>query len=119
MAESESSRKIQKHLVSDSNMAMAAQQLMQRSDEDINSSSNGKNKISSDDDQAEIDQRSQDEIIRKKKIEEIFGKEEEVCRPKKRRYRSIVSIYRESKPIFREISDYQKKPIRKLILLFH
>ncbi|KAK3211586.1 hypothetical protein Dsin_016292 [Dipteronia sinensis] len=109
MAESESSGKIQKQLVSDSDMAMAAQQLMQCSDEDISSSSNGKNKISSDDDH---DQRSRDEIIRKKKIEEIFGKEEEVCRPKKRRYRSLVSIYRETKPIFREISDYQKKPIR-------
>ncbi|KAK2656081.1 hypothetical protein Ddye_009133 [Dipteronia dyeriana] len=116
MAESESSRKIQKQLVSDSDMAMVTQQLIQRSDEGINRSSNGKNNISSDDDhdhQAEIDQRSRDEIIRKEKIEEIFGKEEEACRPKKRRYRSLVSIYRETKPIFREIYDYhEKKPIR-------
>ncbi|KAL5751955.1 hypothetical protein ACOSP7_022124 [Xanthoceras sorbifolium] len=103
MAESESLRETQK-LVSDSDMAAAAQQLMLLSDEDSNSisSSNVKN-ISSDDHLEEIDQRSgrDHEITCRKKIEEIFGTEEEICRPKKRRYRSLVSIYRATKPIFR------------------
>ncbi|TXG60485.1 hypothetical protein EZV62_015058 [Acer yangbiense] len=82
-------------------MAAAAQQLMLLSDEDSSSSSNSVKKISSDDRHEKINQRSRDEITWRKKIEEIFGTEEEVCRPKKRRYRSIVSIYRATKPIFR------------------
>ncbi|KAK2656080.1 hypothetical protein Ddye_009132 [Dipteronia dyeriana] len=102
MAESESKslRKNQK-LKSDSDMAAAAQQLMLLSDEDSSSSSSSVKKISSDDRHEKIDQRSQDEITWRKKIEEIFGTEEEICRPKKRRYRSIVSIYGASKQIFR------------------
>ncbi|TXG60487.1 hypothetical protein EZV62_015060 [Acer yangbiense] len=70
------------------------------SDMAADSSSNVK-KISSDDRGEKIDQRSRDEITWQKKIEEIFGTEEEVLRPKKRRYRSLVSIYRATKPIFR------------------
>ncbi|KAL5751940.1 hypothetical protein ACOSQ2_022447 [Xanthoceras sorbifolium] len=103
MAELESLRETQK-LVSDSDMAEAAQQLMLLSDEDSNSiSSSNVKKISSNDHLEEIDQRSgrDHEITCRKKIEELFGTEEEVCRPKKRRYRSLVSIYRATKPIFR------------------
>ncbi|KAL5753892.1 hypothetical protein ACOSP7_022112 [Xanthoceras sorbifolium] len=103
MAESESLRETQK-LVLDSDMAAAAQQLMQLSDEDSSSSSssNVMKKISSDHDhQEEIDQRTRGESTWQKKIEEIFGTEEEVYRPKKMiRYRSLVSIYRATKPIF-------------------
>ncbi|KAL5751939.1 hypothetical protein ACOSQ2_022446 [Xanthoceras sorbifolium] len=104
MAESESLRETQK-LVLDSDMAAAAQQLMQLSDEDSSSSSSSSSvmkKISSDHDhQEESDQRTRGESTWQKKIEEIFGTEEEVYRPKKMiRYRSLVSIYRATKPIF-------------------
>ncbi|KAK3211587.1 hypothetical protein Dsin_016293 [Dipteronia sinensis] len=101
VSESESLHNTQK-LKSDSDMAAAAQQLMLLSDEDSSSSSsNSVKKISSDDHREKINQRSRDENTWGKKIEEIFGTEEEVCRPKKRRYRSIVSIYQATKPIFR------------------
>uniref|UniRef100_A0A2C9UWJ8 Uncharacterized protein n=1 Tax=Manihot esculenta TaxID=3983 RepID=A0A2C9UWJ8_MANES len=75
---------------------VAAQQLMQLSDEDNSNSinRNSKNKINNCDDNEEesFDRSSQDEITSKKKIEEIFGKEEEfiiIQRPKKRRFRSL------------------------------
>ena len=70
----------------------AAQQLMQLTDEDSNNDEKRCSKRDSDDDQ------SQSEIT-SALIEEIFGKEDkEVYRPKKRRYRSLVSIYTTTKP---------------------
>ena len=72
---------------------VAAQQLMQLSDEENNHSS-GKRNRSSDE---EVDQTLSD--ITSAKIEEIFGKDE-VFRPKKqRRYRSLVNIYMTTRPI--------------------
>ncbi|KAG8497254.1 hypothetical protein CXB51_008473 [Gossypium anomalum] len=90
-------------LMSDSDMAAAAQQLMQLSDEDnSSSSSNGNNnnkkiKAKMMKDERYLEQ-SQNEIT-SAKIEEIFGKEE-ISRPtKKRRYRFLESIYKETKPM--------------------
>ncbi|KAK8367176.1 hypothetical protein V6Z12_A02G168100 [Gossypium hirsutum] len=93
-------------LMPDSDMAAAAQQLMQLSDEDnsssSSSSSNGNNnnkkiKAKMMKDESYLEQ-SQNEIT-SAKIEEIFGKEE-ISRPtKKRRYRFLESIYKETKPM--------------------
>ncbi|KAJ6413489.1 hypothetical protein OIU84_006314 [Salix udensis] len=83
----------------------AAQQLVRLSGED-SSSSNKKNQketrrrknrnIESDHDfeeyEVEFDRSSQNEIT-SKMIEYIFGKEEEVARPRKKRYRSLASVY--------------------------
>ncbi|KAK5843277.1 hypothetical protein PVK06_005729 [Gossypium arboreum] len=99
-------------LMSDSDMAAAAQQLMQLSDEDnssssSSSSSNGNNnnkkiKAKMMKDESFLEQ-SQNEIT-SAKIEEIFGKEE-ISRPtKKRRYRFLESIYKETKPMKEETS---------------
>ncbi|KAK4585069.1 hypothetical protein RGQ29_022656 [Quercus rubra] len=78
----------------------AAQQLMQLSDEDSNNDEKRCSKRDSDDDQ------SQSEIT-SALIEAIFGKEDkEVYRPKKRRYRSLVSIYTTTKPVN---ARFQKK----------
>ncbi|KAK8673748.1 hypothetical protein V6N13_112063 [Hibiscus sabdariffa] len=94
---------------SDMAAATAAQQPVQLSDEDnkdsssgsndadaINNSSNVKAKINS----KRCSEQSQDEITCAM-IEEIFGKEEEISRPtfKKRRYRLLDSIYKETKPL--------------------
>ncbi|KAL6276831.1 hypothetical protein ACE6H2_020432 [Prunus campanulata] len=82
----------------------AAQQLMQLSDEDNNnnsgsrSSSSRSNKNTKQEGE-EVDQRPLINVITWAKIEEIFGKEEDVDRPKKRRYRSLASIYLTSKPV--------------------
>ncbi|KAJ6682486.1 hypothetical protein OIU74_020680 [Salix koriyanagi] len=83
----------------------AAQQLVRLSGEDSSSSSNKKNQketrrrknrnIESDDFEeceVEFDRSSQNEIT-SKMIEDIFGKEEEVARPRKKRYRSLASVY--------------------------
>ncbi|XP_048232387.1 uncharacterized protein LOC8273687 [Ricinus communis] len=90
------------NVLTDSEM-VAAQQLMQLSDEDnsssINKNSSNRNRKNIYEDE-ELDRRSQDEIT-SKKIEEIFGKDEELEqeRPKKKRFRSIKSIYKATKPI--------------------
>ncbi|MBA0851725.1 hypothetical protein Goshw_024868, partial [Gossypium schwendimanii] len=91
-------------LMSDSDMAAAAQQLMLLSDEDNSSStssSNGNNnkkqkiKAKMMKDERCLEQ-SPNEIT-SANIEEIFGKEE-ISRPtKKRRYRFLESIYKETK----------------------
>ncbi|EXB36919.1 hypothetical protein L484_002390 [Morus notabilis] len=90
----------------------AAQQLMQLSDEENHS--NKENIIDDHDHDEEVDQRLMKIINNRiprlrstlEKIEEIFGKEEEeekdeeICGirpPKKRKYRSLASIYRETK----------------------
>jgi hypothetical protein len=75
----------------------AAQQLMQLSDEDSYNNNNSKKKrdVHMTDDE-EVDQ-SRSEIT-SALIEELFGKED-AGRPKKRRYRSLVSIYTATKPI--------------------
>ena len=107
MTESKSLVKLQRLLLmSDSDMATAAQQLLQLSDEDNNSSSsncnvnnNKKKKIEAKMNSKRFFEQSQDEIT-SAKLEEIFGKEEEILRPiKKRRYRFLESIYKETKPI--------------------
>ncbi|KAJ4715469.1 hypothetical protein OWV82_013828 [Melia azedarach] len=117
MAESKTLRKPQK-LLSDSEMAAAAaaveaaQQLMQLSDEDNNSSDVKKERKSLDGEEEGCVE-SKDEITWAKKIEEIFGKEEEeveveeIHRPKKRRYRTLISLYRTTKPMPLDI--YRKK----------
>ncbi|XP_041003154.1 uncharacterized protein LOC121248682 [Juglans microcarpa x Juglans regia] len=95
MAEVSSSKRKKnpkKFLMTESDMAVA-QQLMQLSDEDSN---NNNKKRDADDDQ-EVDQSRSD--ITSAVIEEIFGKEELMCRPKKRRYRTLDSIYTETKPM--------------------
>ena len=109
MTESKSLVKLQRLLLmSDSEMAAAAQQLMQLSDEDNNSSSSSSNSNDNNNkkkikakviNNKRFFEQSQDEIT-SAKIEEIFGKEEEILRPiKKRRYRFLESIYKETKPI--------------------
>lgn len=82
----------------------AAQQLMQLSgdEEDHDCKSKSENKESPDAEDEELDQ-NQSEIT-SAKIEEIFGREEEEeeekqLRPKKRRIRSLVHIYRTTKPV--------------------
>ncbi|KAJ9177723.1 hypothetical protein P3X46_012912 [Hevea brasiliensis] len=101
MAELQSLYRIHK-VLTDSEM-VAAQQLMQLSDEDNSNSINrkSKNKNNCDDNEDSFDRSSQDEITSKKKIEEIFGKEEEfiIERPRKKRFRSLQSIYKDTKPI--------------------
>ena len=84
--------------LTESDMA-AAQNLMQLSEEDSNSDEKNCNKRDSDDE--EVDDRSQSRSeITSALIEKIFGKEdEEVYRPKKKRYRSLVSIYTATKPV--------------------
>ncbi|KAH0969689.1 hypothetical protein GBA52_028481 [Prunus armeniaca] len=83
----------------------AAQQLMQLSDEDNNNNSSSSSNNSSRSNKntnhegEEVDQRPLINVIIWAKIEEIFGKEEDVDRPKKRRYRSLASIYLTSKPV--------------------
>lgn len=72
----------------------AVQQLMQLSDED--DSNNKKKERNNKEIEGEVDQRRSE--ITTAKIEEIFGKEE-AYRPKKRRYRSLVSIYMATKPM--------------------
>ncbi|GMI67860.1 hypothetical protein HRI_000455300 [Hibiscus trionum] len=105
--ELESSAELQKLLLlmSDSDMAVAAQQLMQLSDEDNSSSSgssinsdgnNNKNKAKIMESEGCF-RKSQCEIS-SAIFEEIFGKEE-ISRPtKKRKYRLLDSIYKETKP---------------------
>lgn len=81
----------------DSDMAAAAEQLIQLSDEDNNSSSctttTTKKKM--------IQGKRSSEDTTWAKIEEIFGKEDEILRPahKKQKYRSLDRIYKETKPI--------------------
>lgn len=70
------------------------QQLMQLSDED-NKNNNRKNDKDEVVDQPRSDRST---TMAKAKIEEIFGKED-AYRPKKRRYRSLVSIYTATKPM--------------------
>jgi hypothetical protein len=69
------------------------QQLMQLSDED-----NKNNRKNDKDDDEVVDKPRSDDTSTMAKIEEIFGKED-VYRPKKRRYRSLVSIYTATKPM--------------------
>ncbi|KAL4644088.1 hypothetical protein ACB092_02G138400 [Castanea dentata] len=84
----------------------AAQKLMQLSDEDSNNDEKNCNKRGSDDEEVDDQSQSRSEIT-SALIEEIFGKEdEEVYRPKKRRYRSLVSIYTATKPVN---ARFQKK----------
>ncbi|KAK5783137.1 hypothetical protein PVK06_037645 [Gossypium arboreum] len=82
----------------DSDMAAAAEQLIQLSDEDNNNSSScttttTKTKM--------IQGKRSCEDITCAKIEEIFGKEDEILRPvhKKQKYKSLDRIYKETKPI--------------------
>ncbi|KAH9717919.1 hypothetical protein KPL71_022022 [Citrus sinensis] len=91
---SESLRKPQKLLLDSEEAAAAAaaaEQLMQlsESDEDNNYS---------------------EKSSKRAKIEEIFGKESEMCRPKKRRYRSLDSLYRATKPVPFDV--YRRKKLR-------
>ncbi|KAE8691227.1 Cellulose synthase 6 [Hibiscus syriacus] len=72
----------------DSDMEAAAQQLIQLSDEVNKNSSNRK--------------RCSQEEITSAMIQEIFGKEEYISRPtfkKRRRYRFLDSIYKDTKPL--------------------
>ncbi|KAE8663652.1 Cellulose synthase 6 [Hibiscus syriacus] len=94
-------------LMSDSDMTAAAQQLMQLSDEDNNSccssSSDGNNnkmkKIKGKMTKSEGCFRQSQCEITCGTFEEIFGKEE-ISRPtKKRKYRFIESIYKETKSV--------------------
>jgi hypothetical protein len=95
MAESPSStcKTIPQKVLMDTDMT-AVQQLMQLSDEDNNN--NNKKERNNKEIEGEVDQRRSE--ITTAKIEEIFGKEE-AYRPKKRRYRSLVSIYMATKPM--------------------
>uniref|UniRef100_A0A2N9HRI0 Uncharacterized protein n=1 Tax=Fagus sylvatica TaxID=28930 RepID=A0A2N9HRI0_FAGSY len=95
MAESPSStyKTIPQKVLMDTDMT-AVQQLMQLSDEDNNN--NNKKERNNKEIEVEVDQRRSE--ITTAKIEEIFGKEE-AYRPKKRRYRSLVSIYMATKPM--------------------
>ncbi|KAI4345140.1 hypothetical protein L6164_012295 [Bauhinia variegata] len=93
--------------VTESEMA-AAHQLIQLSDED-----NKKIRSRSSHEDEEVDNQSLS-IITSAKIEEIFGKDE-LFRPKKqRRYRSLVDLYMETRPINagngKKVKPLQKKP---------
>ncbi|KAJ6907962.1 hypothetical protein NC651_018409 [Populus alba x Populus x berolinensis] len=99
----------------DSDVA-AAQQLVQLSGEDSSSSSSSssskkgrknENESGFEDDQ-ESDRSSQNEIT-SRMIEQIFGIEEEVARPRKRRYRSLASIYQAMDMPLRNNVRYGKK----------
>lgn len=93
----------------DSDVA-AAQQLVQLSGEDSSSSKKGRkneNESGFEDDQ-ESDRSSQNEIT-SRMIEQIFGIEEEVARPRKRRYRSLASIYQAMDMPLRNNVRYGKK----------
>ncbi|KAG2711667.1 hypothetical protein I3843_04G081000 [Carya illinoinensis] len=97
-----------KKFLTKSDMA-AAQQLMQLSDEDSNNITNNKKK-DADDDNEEVDQSRRSEIT-SAVIEEIFGKEDQVYRPKKRRYRTLDSIYTATKPMMiREEGEILQRP---------
>ncbi|KAH8507916.1 hypothetical protein H0E87_010170 [Populus deltoides] len=99
MAELEALLRIHPMTLTDLDVA-AAQQLVRLSGEDYSSNNNNqkkrrrKNKNEGDfeDGEEEFDRSSQNEIT-SKTIEENFGKEEEVARPRKKRYRSLVSVY--------------------------
>lgn len=100
MAELEALLRIHPKTLTDLDVA-AALQLVRLSGEDYSNNNNNqkrrrrrKNKNEGDfeDDKEEFDRSSQNEIT-SKTIEEIFGKEEEVARPRKQRYRSLVSVY--------------------------
>lgn len=71
--------------------AAAAQQLMQLSESDEDNSYSEKGS-------------------KWAKIEEIFGKENEMYRPKKRRYRSLDSLYRATKPV--PFDFYRRKKLK-------
>ncbi|KAJ0039722.1 hypothetical protein Pint_27078 [Pistacia integerrima] len=76
-------------------MGEAAERLMQLSGEENSSNESEKTK------KKKRKLRDQNEVIWAT-IEEIFGKEEEeeeIFRPAKKRYRSIVSIYMSTKPM--------------------
>ncbi|KAK9272692.1 hypothetical protein L1049_003069 [Liquidambar formosana] len=73
---------------------VAAQQLMQLSGDDDSANGSGNKSKNVDE---EIDQNHSE--ITSAKIREIFGQEEEVLRPRKRRYRSLVHIYMTTKPV--------------------
>ncbi|CAK7337828.1 unnamed protein product [Dovyalis caffra] len=97
MAESRALCTIHTKTLTDSDVA-AAQQLVQLSGDDNSSNDNNKKQKRKDknesdfEDDQEFDRSSQNEIT-SKMIEQIFGKEEEVVRPRKKRYRSLVCIY--------------------------
>ncbi|GMI86653.1 hypothetical protein HRI_002334600 [Hibiscus trionum] len=85
-------------MMSDSDMATAAQQLMQLSDEDNSSSSSSINSDGNNNQSEGWFTQSRCDIT-SAMIEEIFGKEE-ISRPtKKRKYRFLESIYKETKPM--------------------
>nr|DAD22515.1 TPA_asm: hypothetical protein HUJ06_023978 [Nelumbo nucifera] len=86
MAESQSLNKTQKGL-KDPGMAMVQSVVQLSGDGEANGNSN--------------DERTQNEVYvaSSSKREEMVGKETENSRRKKRRFRSIVSIYRTTKPI--------------------
>ncbi|KAK8652737.1 hypothetical protein V6N13_126762 [Hibiscus sabdariffa] len=87
----------------DSDMATAAQQLMQLSEEDNNSSSsssiNNDGNNNNNNNQSEGCYAQSRCEITSAMIEEIFGKEEISRLTKKRKYRFLESIYKETKPI--------------------
>ncbi|KAK7247524.1 hypothetical protein RIF29_42408 [Crotalaria pallida] len=95
------------NMITESEME-AAQQLMELSDEDNSSSSNNtkrmkRKRIIWDEEEEEDEQlsvnSSHDDMIMAK-IQEIFGNDVEVFRPKKqRRYRSLVNIYMVTTPL--------------------
>nr|TKR78666.1 hypothetical protein D5086_0000279820 [Populus alba] len=101
MAELEALLRIHPKTLTDLDVA-AALQLVRLSGEDYSNNNNNqkrrrrrrknKNEGHFEDDEEEFDRSSQNEIT-SKTIEEIFGKEEEVARPRKKRYRSLVSVY--------------------------
>ncbi|KAF5458017.1 hypothetical protein F2P56_022082 [Juglans regia] len=98
-----------KKFLTESDMA-AAQQLMQLSDEDSNNIITNNKKKDADDDEEEVDQSRRSEIT-SAVIEEIFGKEDRVYRPKKRRYRTLDSIYTATKPMMiREEGEILQRP---------
>ncbi|KAL3591682.1 hypothetical protein D5086_010322 [Populus alba] len=97
MAELEALLRIHPKTLTDLDVA-AALQLVRLSGEDYSNNNNNqkrrrrrrknKNEGHFEDDEEEFDRSSQNEIT-SKTIEEIFGKEEEVARPRKKRYRSL------------------------------
>ncbi|CAL0327570.1 unnamed protein product [Lupinus luteus] len=83
----------------------AAQQLIQLTEEDNNSHNNnnlimGKRKWNRRrcEDDEEFNQSVNGDIDLEKKFQEVF-KEDQIFQPKKKRYRSLKNIYKETKPV--------------------
>ncbi|OIV89241.1 hypothetical protein TanjilG_24361 [Lupinus angustifolius] len=104
MGESRGRKTQMKKLITESDIE-AAQQLIQLSEEDNNSHNNNNKKLIMGKrnrrrfEDEEVDQSVYGDIELEKKIQEVFG-ENQIFQPKKKkRYRSLKNVYKETKPV--------------------